>query len=69
MDGGVGAEGGEQGGEDGDHNLADALQGFLCGFFHRNIILRVNNELNLNLNLNLFFFYTNGRNYHYAFNI
>ena len=33
-DGGVCAEGGEQGGEDGDHNLTDALQGFLCGFFH-----------------------------------
>ncbi len=47
-DGGVCAEGGEQGGEDGDHNLTDALQGVLCGVFHRNIILRVNNELNLN---------------------
>ena len=30
----MGAEGGEQGGEDGDDNLTDALQGFLCSFFH-----------------------------------
>jgi hypothetical protein len=42
------AEGGEQGGEDGDDNLTDALQSVLSGVFHRNIILRVNNELNLN---------------------
>ena len=28
------AEGGEQGGEDGDHNLTDALQGVLRGVFH-----------------------------------
>ena len=32
---GVGADGGEQGGEDGDHNLTDALQGFLGTFFHK----------------------------------
>jgi len=31
---GVGADGGEQGGDDSDHNLTDALQGVLCGFFH-----------------------------------
>jgi len=45
---GVCADSGEQGGNDRDDNLTDALQGVLCGFFHRNIILRVNNELNLN---------------------
>jgi hypothetical protein len=29
------AEGGEQRGEDRNHNLTDALQGFLGGFFHK----------------------------------
>jgi len=28
------AEGGEQGGNDRDDNLTDALQGVLCGVFH-----------------------------------
>ena len=32
--GGMCAEGGEQGGEDGDDNLTDALQGVLRTFFH-----------------------------------
>ena len=32
---GTGGEGREQGRKDGDHDVADAAEGFLCGFFHR----------------------------------
>ena len=35
---GVSAEGGEQRGDDGDYQLTNALESFLCRFFHRNLI-------------------------------
>ena len=31
---GTGGEGREQGRKDGDHDVADATEGFLCTFFH-----------------------------------
>ena len=34
MDAGTGGEGREDGREDGDHDVADATECFLCTFFH-----------------------------------
>ena len=35
----TGGEGREDGRKDGDHDVADATEGFLCGFFHRLFIV------------------------------